>query len=268
MKTLNWYFKGMLCLVMGSQVMAAPPNNMPKGWLWYKEEAPLPPIQKKKENPVKAPSAMKPPVPQDDLSPEERTLKNIGKQFDRAKATAILNPTFENVARAQEVHDVILKKSEVFGKVWHRVSLMNPENAAPQYNVNPMHRKIWEKQREEKLALDLKTLAKSHGLFFVFKQGCPYCHQFAPYVKRFADMYGFEVKAISADGGSIKEFPNASLDNGVVALINPKGVYPALFLANPASNEIIPVSWGMTSLTQLHENFRMVIEMKGGQDVR
>ena len=136
----------------------------------------------------------------------------------------------------------------------------------PEDNGTPLHRKIMQEQKEKELQHKIRRLAKETGLFFLFKQSCPHCHAFAPVVKEFAQQYGFEVKAISGDGGKLKEFPEAVPDNGIIQKVNVKGVYPALFLAHPPTGNVIPVAWGMTTPTQLMDNFTTIIKALERQD--
>ena len=141
-----------------------------------------------------------------------------------------------------------------------QASLFEGQHLRSEDNGAPLHRKLMQKQKEEELQQKIRKLAKETGLFFIFKESCPYCHAFAPVVKEFAQEYGFEVKAISGDGGKLKEFPDAVPDNGIIQKINVKGVYPALFLAHLPTGHVIPVAWGMTTPVQLLENFSTIIK--------
>jgi conjugal transfer pilus assembly protein TraF len=105
-----------------------------------------------------------------------------------------------------------------------------------------------------------RHLAKTHGLFLFFKESCPYCHAFAPIVKQFRDTYGFKVKAVSYDGGSLKEFPEACPDNGAIRKLNPYMIFPALLLVNPEKGEVIPLSWGMNAISVLEQQANLVFE--------
>ena len=98
----------------------------------------------------------------------------------------------------------------------------------------------------------IKGLSETFGLFFFFSDDCPYCHQFAPIVKRFAETYAWEVIAIRVDagasgtsapgtsalgtdssgGGSLPEFPDAQADHGLFEAWGIQAL-PALFAVNP-----------------------------------
>ncbi len=123
---------------------------------------------------------------------------------------------------------------------------------------NRVHREILREEEHQQLQKNLKEMAKSFGLFFFFKEGCAYCHAFASIVKDFAENYGFQIKAVSYDGGTIKEFPSASLDNGTIRKLNPYLIFPALFLVNPKSGEVVPLSWGMNARSVLEQQANLV----------
>ena len=58
--------------------------------------------------------------------------------------------------------------------------------------------------------------------------------------------------AISMDGRAIPEYPNARPDNGMAARLNATAV-PALYLTAPATRQIVPVGFGVMSMTDLVE---------------
>ena len=82
----------------------------------------------------------------------------------------------------------------------------------------------------------------------------------APTVKQLRDRYGFGIKAISPDGKSLEGFPDAVKDNGTIGQINPEGVFPIVFLVNPHSGQTIPLARGLTSPSELKENFKVIIQ--------
>jgi conjugal transfer pilus assembly protein TraF len=223
-----------------------------QGWMWYKA---LP--QPKKAN-KKSPLSSK-------SSPSSLTardqVKKIQEAFEESTAKSILDPTLPNVAQTIKLQRLIVDRASKFSDMWMLANLLDTDNFDPASHDNAAYRELRRKEEEKLLNAKLKVLSKHYGLFFVFKSSCPYCHRFAPLVKEFASTFGFEVKAISADGGVINEFKNASRDNGALKVINPQGVYPALFLANPKTMQIIPIAWGMVSITELKENCRYILTM-------
>ena len=43
----------------------------------------------------------------------------------------------------------------------------------------------------------MAAIAREYGLYFVIRGDCPYCHEFAPYLRRFAAAHGFTVIAVT-----------------------------------------------------------------------
>ena len=189
-------------------------------------------------------------------------MKAFQKDLEEAQSRAILNPTYENVRTFKAYQDQMMTRATKFSEMWLMVNLMEG-GVREEDNNNLAFRKIYDEQEDQRLGEALKKAAKTHGLFFFFKQDCPYCHQFAPLVARFAKTYGFEVKAISQKGGQLKEFPNAVQDNGMGAKLNPEGIYPSLFIANPKTGEAAPLAWGFVSLADLKRNFKYILTALG-----
>ncbi len=223
------------------------PSKEPGGWLWYKD----PIIKVKKEKSTPPSKKKKTPVEEVEL---------IKKEFEEATAEALISPTFENVQRAQRIQTQIINRSEEFSKMWQWVVLQDASHWRAEGHGNRVHREIYKEEEQKKLNRNLKCLSKSFGLFLFFKESCPYCHAFAPIVKVFADTHGFVVKAVSADHGKLAEFPSSALDNGTIRKLNPESIFPALFLINPTTQEVIPLSWGMNALSVLEQQASTIFE--------
>lgn len=251
-----WCFRFLL-LLMPNMVCAAGLASVeqlqPEGWLWYKD--PSPELLKKQAEmkPKGSPSKK-------DNGPKAQLAK-MRETFEEAMAESILHPTLQNVARTKKLHDEMVVASEKFSALWAVSALTTTEGHDPSTNLNPLNRRIYEQQKTQHLEKKLKKISKNFGLFFVFKMDCPYCHQFAPLVVEFGEKFGFEVKGISKEGGNLPGPSNASKDNGILSLINPEGVYPALFLANPKTMEVIPIAWGMVSYSELLQNIETVLPL-------
>lgn len=228
-----------------------------KGWLWYKRTLP---IIKKEEND----SAIKKNELSKGLSYSGR-IEALRKNFEEIQAKAILEPTLDNVQMMQQAQNAIMNRATEFEKAWMLASLLTTQNFRSSDQPSPQHRKVYQEQLDHQLDQKIRTLAKTYGLFFLFKEDCLYCHEFAPIVKDLMNLYGFECKAIggrpstSVDGKVLELFPDAEADNGTIAALNPEGIFPSLFLVNPQSRQVIPLAHGLVSLSQLRENFKVII---------
>lgn len=261
-----WCFRFLLLLIPNMVIPSiwaaglASVEQLPEGWLWYKD--PSPEVFKKQGQPVSEKvkgTSTKGLSPQDPRATEK--LAKIRETFEEAMAESILHPTLQNVTRTKKLHDEMVTASEKFSALWAVSALTTTEGHDPSTNLNPLNRRIYEQQKTQHLEQKLKKLSKIFGLFFVFKMDCPYCHKFASLVVEFGEKFGFEVKGISKEGGNLPGLKNTSKDNGILSLINPEGAYPALFLANPNTQEVIPIAWGMVSYTELLQNIETVLPL-------
>ena len=224
-----------------------------QGWSWY-IDPPRRPKSRKQTRDQKTPSTKV-----EDSYTHTKEMEKLRKDFEELQAKAILNPTLENVAAFQKAYNGIVNRSSSFEKTWMLSSLISGERYRESDQPSPKHRKIYQDKTDRQLEEDISGLSKTHGLFFIFKNDCPYCHEMAPVVRQLVDQYHFAIKAISPDGEGLKEFPEAVKDNGTISQINPEGVFPTLFLVNPHSGQTIPLARGLTSPSELKDNFKVII---------
>lgn len=225
-----------------------------EGWLWYKDPVQQIPLPPKPHNPGlnKSPQNNK-----HTIKSFKEQADALNKSYEESTARAVLDPTLANVRHAQHMQKLIVDKAYLFQQMWMVAQAM--DHPFGESRSNPRQREITEQAERQLLIHKIKALAKTHGLFFCFAGNCKYCHEFAPIVKQFAEEYGFEIQAITADGGTLPHFPKPLPDNGIMAVINPQGEFPLLVLANPATQMIIPVARSLLNKDELLENFRYVL---------
>jgi len=226
-----------------------------RGWHWYEI---LPVIEEQQNEAEKE-------IPHPGTPTE--LVKAYQKELEGRLHAAWVHPTSQNVRAYQEMQQDLMNRSKIFATVWMQNVYQNPEldhTLISPVNQQGRHLQIdLEKNRTFKV---IKNLSETFGLFFFFSGDCPYCHQFAPIVKRFAETYGWEVIAISVDAdvsgrGSLAEFPNAQQDNGLFQAWGIK-VLPSLFAVNPKTQEAIPVAYGLTSLDEMENRVMTLREPK------
>jgi conjugal transfer pilus assembly protein TraF len=210
-----------------------------EGWFWYRD----PPAS----TPRPAPSAPKPPR-------ELVEFEAMQKRLEDLKRVAVMNPTDANLTAYMRYQRMVMNKSEHFAERWQHLVWTVPDldygmTGRP---TNAMAINVFDEQQRDRQAQTIKSLAATHGLIFVFRGDCPHCHRFAPILKRFEQEFGFTVLAISMDGRAIPEYPNARPDNGMAARLNATAV-PALYLTAPSTRQIVPVGFGVMSMTDLVE---------------
>jgi conjugal transfer pilus assembly protein TraF len=71
-------------------------------------------------------------------------------------------------------------------------------------------------------------------------------------LKHFAASHGWSVLAVSLDGGTLPEFPEAKRDNGIAKRLQ-IGHVPALIALHPKTQKLIPLAYGMISESEIEE---------------
>ena len=123
--------------------------------------------------------------------------------------------------------------------------------------VDQNARHVYYIHEQKKIKQRIMRLASEYGLFFFFRKNCPYCHHFAPIVKRFSQKYGWSVLGISLDGGTLPEFPAPKHNNGIAERLQIAHV-PALMAIHPKSGQLIPLGYGMISESEIEQRVELL----------
>jgi len=217
-----------------------------EGWFWYRN----PPAQRS--------PTMASPIPQS--RPRELVeFEAMQKRLDELKRVAVMNPTDANLLAYMRYQRLVMNKSEIFAQSWQRLVWTTPEldyglTGRP---TNSMAIGVFDEQHRERQAQVVRGLAATHGLLFIFRSDCPYCHRFAPILKRFEQEFGMLVFPVSLDGKGLPEYPSPQPDNGIAARLSVSSV-PALYLTAPSRREIRPVGFGVMAFNDLIERIAML----------
>ncbi len=189
------------------------------GWFWYRD----PP-------PSAAKSLPKPAVPKQ--QPELTEFESMQKKLEDLKRVAVMNPTDSNLLAYMRYQRYVMNKSEIFAERWQRLVWTVPEldyglTGRP---TNSLAINVYDEQLQARQVQTIRALSSTHGLLFVFRSDCPYCHRFAPILKRFEQEFGMLVFPVSLDGKGLPEYPHPQPDNGTAARLNATAV-PALYQA-------------------------------------
>jgi conjugal transfer pilus assembly protein TraF len=165
----------------------------------------------------------------------------------------IASPTPDNVRHYVELQTKLVKRTSEVADAFQRVVWANPQfDFTQQRPVVNTGLRAYDLQQQETKRQTFDRLAQNSVFYFFFRGDCPYCHAFAPTLQNFAQATGIHVFAISVDGGSLPQFPYPHADNGIGDRLGVTMV-PALFLATPATGDIVPVGFGALSDTELAE---------------
>lgn len=230
-------------------------NDHARGWHWYE---PLPIFEDSMEEEQKEEKTREK-IPPQSKTPSD-LIKAYREELEARLHKAWIYPSPQNIKSYQEMQKDLMNRSKIFATVWMQNVFQNPDldhTLISPVNQQARHLQIdLEKERTRKV---IEQLSQTYGLFFFFSSNCPYCHQFAPIVKRFAESYSWKVIAISVDGGKLKEFPDAQADNGLFEIWGLKAL-PALFAINPNIKEAIPIAYGLTSLDEMENRVMRLLE--------
>ena len=212
-----------------------------EGWFWYRD----PPAS------VKPPKATPPPPSR---PPELVEFEAMQQRLDELKRVAVMNPTDTNLVAYMRYQRFVMNKSEVFAERWQRLVWTVPEldYGLAGRPTNSMAIGAFDEQQQVRQGQVVRNFASTHGLLFIFRSDCPYCHRFAPILKRFEQEFGMTVFPVSLDGRGLPEYPNPQTDNGIATRLN-ASVVPALYLTAPSKRQIRPVGFGVMALTELLE---------------
>lgn len=231
-------------------------RNRREGWFWYR----LPPVPKpeaKERSAEQLPSVAEKGKRNKDI--EE--FEELQHRLENLRKIAIINPTPENV-RAYTVYErMAFKQATLFAEMQQALNWVDPvfaEDSADLRPVNPLAMRVWDQQRVETKRDFLSRVAKTHGLYFFVRRDCPYCHAFAPLIKRFSQQTGMTVFPVTLDGGGNREYPKPVHDNGMAARLGIKMV-PALVLAQPALREYQVVSFGVVTEEEIMDRIYVLM---------
>ena len=213
-----------------------------EGWFWYRDPPP----------PTARPAPKAPATP---ARPRELAeFEAMQQRLETLKRVAVMNPTDDNLMAYMRFQRMVMDHSQVFADRWQRMVWREPslDYASEGRPTNTLAIAAFDERQKERDTAAVRQLAATHGLVFVFRSDCPFCHRFAPVLKRFAQSHGLTVLAVSLDGGTLPEYPDARPDNGIAARLNARAV-PALYLTQPSRREFRPVGFGLMSDTDLLE---------------
>ena len=211
-----------------------------EGWFWYRD----PPES------ARSPKAAAP----QGRPAELVEFEAMQKRLDDLKRVAVMNPTDANLLSYMRYQRFVMDKSEFFAERWQRLvwSVPDLDYGLTGRPTNSMAIGVFDDQQRDKQAQTVRNLASTHGLLFIFRSDCPYCHRLAPILKRFEQEYGMTVFPVSLDGRGLPEYPNPQPDNGIATRLNASMV-PALYLSAPSKRQIRPIGFGVMAMNELIE---------------
>jgi conjugal transfer pilus assembly protein TraF len=175
-------------------------NERYRGWLWFEEK---PKEEKKKVIKRKSKEFNK-----EEMEEIKRKNEEFKEELELLKHVMIRYPNdLEHVRRYKEKEKIMLENAINLSKSFLMVNFLNPDLADQLENPQNMYgRKVKKEIDEEERERKIKSLAKNVELFVFIQADCKHCELLEKHLKRFANIYGFQVEAVSRDGSSSKYF--------------------------------------------------------------
>jgi len=215
-----------------------------EGWAWYEQK-----VNKESEERIE----------------EEANIENIRHDLEAKLAEAVIHPNEENVLAFMSEQKKWIEKSGRFAQLWAKLLLLHPEldltattTPTSQYGIQVQKAALQEGKEEM-----IRGLKKDHGLMFFYEGNSPISQAFAFVVHQFIEKYGWNAIAVSVDHQPLPGFSENREDNGISQTFGVE-VFPALYIVDPANQEVTPISFGMVSLEQIETNVFHQFEVEEG----
>lgn len=208
------------------------------------------------------------PAPAFSSAAASERLAAISKQLDELKARAILEPSEQNITAYIRFQREQLDRASTFSDVWQRTMWQNPElDYTLQRPVSTLAKRAWIDNRKAEQEAALRNLSRRYGIFYFYAQSCGACDIFAPILRSLATSSGFNVVAVSMDGGPNSVFPNYVVDVGQHEKMGlTSKATPALVLYDTVSRRPIPIGTGILSADEITERIFTLTSTKVGSD--
>lgn len=195
-------------------------------------------------------------------------LAEVTRQLDELKARAVLEPTEENVTAYIRYQRAQLDRASTFSDVWQRAVWQDPDlDYTLQRPVSTLGKRAWLDNRKDEQEQALRHLSARYGIFYFYAQSCGACEVFAPILKALSDRSGFDVVAVSMDGGPNRVFPEYVVDSGQhIRMGLTSRATPALVLYDTATRRPIPIGTGILSQDEIAQRIFVLTRTRPGSD--
>ena len=226
------------------------------GWHFYcdRDDAP-------DEPPSVIPPAVAP------SSAHER-IQAMRRELEEARATAILDPSPGNVTAYLRLQQASLQKSAAFSDSFRRTVWATPDlDYTLRRPVGALAKRLWSDERRAAREAALARLGERYGLIYLGDPACAACRVFGPLLRAFALRHGLDVLAVSLTGEALEGWPEAVPDEGRTESLGLAGSpLPAVVLFDTATQQALPVGFGVLAEDQLAERIFALTALEPGHD--
>jgi conjugal transfer pilus assembly protein TraF len=224
-----------------------------EGWFWY-QRTPEPPKKTEPPKPEKKKDSVVVISPQKPIEPSEPELAGpapmsaawLEENLPKYLETALDDPSQENITAYLYLQRLAVDKSQRFADGAQAAIIADPlldeSTRRPLATFGAKNATAESHHYTRQLLTDL---GKDVGVWLFFKSDCPYSDSQAAVQKMLENEYGIHTFAISLDGKGLPSgaFPQFAIDQGQSKDLQVVQT-PALFLANPKTNQVVPIGQG------------------------
>lgn len=223
-------------------------DDRERGWYWYEQlqEDEVDEIEEPADSASHSGAAAASPLSAQEIIAQQK------ETFDAALATAVINPTPENIRAYLAISQKINAQAESFADSFKKAIWVNPEfdyslTGRPT-NTQAIAAYTEDKNKTEYAAL--AEIAKEKGLIYFFSSDCSYCKRFSPVLKQFAAQFGFTIIPITINAQGSEDFPYPQQSPKLQAQLDVRFI-PALFLLDPDNNIVSNAGSGYSDASEL-----------------
>ena len=104
-----------------------------------------------------------------------------------------------------------------------------------------------------------ERLQQRFGIIYFFAQSCAACRQQGPILRELVERAGFEIMAVSEDGGPSEDFPHYRVDTGQRARMGLNGkVTPTLALFDTRTRTAVKIGDGVVGAAEILRRITLI----------
>ena len=214
------------------------------------------------------PEALPEPSPETIPPSAQARILGMRRELEEARAAAILEPSPAHVTAYLRLQQATLQRSAAFSDSFRRTVWATPAlDYTLKRPVGALAKQLWSDERRAARDAALARLGERYGLIYLGDPACAGCRVFGPLLRAFALRHGLDVLAVSMSGDALEGWPEAVPDDGRAERLGLAGSpLPAVVLFDAATQDVLPIGFGVLAEDQLAERIFTLTSLETGHD--
>ncbi len=195
-------------------------------------------------------------------------ILEMRRELEEARATAILDPSPAHVSAYLRLQQAALQRSAAFSDSFRRTVWATPAlDYTLRRPVGALAKQLWSDERRAARDAALAGLSERYGLIYLGDPACAACRVAGPLLRAFAMRHDLDVLAVSMTGDPLEGWPEAVPDQGRAEKLGLAGSpLPAVVLFDAATQQVLPVGFGVLAEDQIAERIFALTALEVGRD--